>query len=114
MDYDYDDAPTDVVSLGPCCICEGTEHVNHVLLLGRRGPMPGRGWGCIECGLDLDGAIAVICEACTAGRDPDDVVAAVRFVCRGYPHTDGRVPIAELSDEVFEHDKSRHPEMRGR
>ena len=55
---------TDPRSLGPCCQCECTDGVRNIFLLNRRGAIPGRGWGCVVCGLPPDGAVAVLCDAC--------------------------------------------------
>jgi len=59
------------------------------------------------CDLPSDGALAVICEACAATfrsvMDPP-----LRFACRGYPGSDGRVPIDTLTG-THEHDRSKHP-----
>ena len=87
---------------GPCCNCGRTDGVRNITMLSRRGPTPGRGWGCVQCGLPLDGAIAVVCDDCTT-IEP-------KFVCSGYPVTLGRVPIKELSPDVFDHDMTKHPE----
>jgi hypothetical protein len=96
---------------GTCCICERAEGVTNILMLDQRAPIPGHGWGCVVCGLPSDGAVAVLCDACL------DLYAkqhdALRFVCRGYPGHEGRVPISELSPEPFTHDEAKHrDEMR--
>lgn len=62
----------------------------------------GKGWGCFVCGLPLNGAVAVVCDDCLESG------AEFQFVCTGYPGEDGRTPIGELSDEVFEHDLEVH------
>jgi len=108
----------EVRRLGPCCICEreilhipGSEPAKPVgiIMLDKKCLVPGHGWCCLQCGLPADGAIAVLCGECA-----DRVAAAgeseLRFACRGWPATDGRVPIDELT-EPFEHDLSRHPEI---
>lgn len=83
-------------NLGPCCVCErDVEDVVNLMLLPRRAPIAGHGWGCVVCNLPHDGAIAVLCTAC--------VGLELRFVCRGYPTTEGRMPLAELGPEEFEH-----------
>ena len=87
---------------GPCCHCGRTDGVRNIVMLSRRGPTPGRGWGCVVCGLPCDGAIAVMCDDC--------IDVEPMFVCSGYPVTGGRVPIDELSPERFDHDPAKHPE----
>jgi hypothetical protein len=92
--------------LGPCCICEGSENVHNIIMLHRRGVVPGHGWGCVTCGLPSDGASAVLCETCLPQWQADE--SLLKIACRGYPKSDGRIPIAELPAEIFDHDHSRH------
>ncbi|MGC2239171.1 MAG: hypothetical protein WA584_23650 [Pyrinomonadaceae bacterium] len=97
-------------SLGPCCVCETTVGVRNVLMLDEKSPTPGRGWGCVVCGLTSDGALAVVCDACLEKLDDD--YSQLKFACTGYPATDGRTPI----DEVFglhEHDRRLHEALDG-
>jgi hypothetical protein len=94
-----------VPDLGPCCICETTQGVSAIVMLGRRCAVPGHGWGCFVCGLPPDGAYAVLCDPCVDTWQGD---GALRFACRGYPAQDGRIPISELSSEPFEHNEARH------
>ncbi len=103
---DATDSPTAGAGLGSCCVCESTVDVYSIVILHQKAPMLGRGWGCVVCGLPSDGAIAVVCEACVSAFqsvcDPP-----LRFACRGYPGTDGRVPIESLAG-THDHDLSRH------
>lgn len=91
-------------ALGSCCACgqEGP-HVRNILQLDQRAPIPGRGWGCSACGLSLDGAVAVVCDACLEAQAP------LRWACRGYPAHDGRIPIDQLVG-THHHDPSHHRE----
>lgn len=99
------------IDLGPCCICEAEGGaVRNILMIDRPGPTPGKGWGCLQCGLPMDGAVAVLCDACL--QDYSTGKAQIKFVCSGRPAKDGRMPIVELSDEPFEHDLSKHPEAQ--
>lgn len=86
--------------LGTCCGCGTSKGVVNVVMLPRRSPTPGKGWGCVVCGLPGDGAIMVMCDACV-GTDP-------LFVCRGYPGKDGRALYSGLSPEPFDHDPAAH------
>jgi hypothetical protein len=96
------------VDLGPCCACGGTGlHVRNVLRLHPKAPTPGRGWGCLQCGLPADGAIAVVCDDCLEAK------AKLQAACRGYPGVDGRVPIAALTGEQ-RHYLAKHPVVWGR
>jgi hypothetical protein len=90
--------------LGPCCICETRSGVTNIVMLDRRAPVAGKGWGCVECGLSLDGAIAVLCDGCA---EFVDVGATPIFVCAGYP-SEGRALFADLPVEPFGHDPAKH------
>jgi hypothetical protein len=88
--------------LGSCCACGGPRARN-VLMLHRKAPMAGRGWGCLVCGLPNDGAVAVLCNACF------EADAEILYACAGYPGIDGRLPIRDLDREgVHEHDEAQH------
>jgi hypothetical protein len=96
--------------LGPCCICrQAGPVVRNIILLERRGPTPGQGWGCFQCGLPLDGATAVLCDDCLTAYQAGQ--AQLVEVCTGRPAEDGRTPIEALSSEVFTHDPAGHPEL---
>lgn len=95
------------VGLGSCCICRGEHAVRNIFMLERRAPMPGRGWGCMQCGLAQNGAVAVVCDHCLE-MHPDDATSPLVDACRGYPVSDGRVPIGELSG-IHRHDMAKHP-----
>jgi hypothetical protein len=93
---DDDDDP----HLGPCCVCGRTDGVVNIMMLPWRSPTPGKGWGCVVCGLPADGASAVLCDDCV-DKPP-------RFVCTGYVSEPGRTPVDEVSSEPFEHDLNLH------
>jgi hypothetical protein len=108
-------ADEDMPDLGPCCICGATgPTVRTILMLNAKAPVRGHGWGCGVCGLPPHGASVVLCDACVAQYEgsgaPYDIEDALTFVCRGYPGSDGRLPIAELLGE-HGHDWSKHPEV---
>lgn len=101
--------------LGPCCACGRSApdvRIRTFLALDLKGPLPGRGWGCVVCHLPNDGAVAVLCDDCAPRRAGDKPRQDVRWACRGYPATDGRVPIQELATP-HRHDLRYHPEARG-
>jgi hypothetical protein len=84
------------LKLGPCCICGGEDApIAGLEMLSVKGEVPGHGWGCLVCALPADGACAVICAKCLPGYERGDVKP--RFACRGWPGSDGRVPIGELT-----------------
>lgn len=95
-DYDF----------GPCCCCGGTVGVRNIIMLPRRAPIPGTGWGCVGCGLPSDGASYVCCDRCLDAEVPP------AFACKGYLNGGERVPIEELDPTPFEHDMSKHPGER--
>lgn len=93
-------------NLGPCCVCQKTgDDVRNIIMLHKKAPIPGRGWGCLQCGLPQDGATVVLCDLCFESK------AKPSYACTGYPASDGRVPIQALSDEAFNHDLTKHPEV---
>jgi hypothetical protein len=104
-DYGVDE-PSDTPNLGPCCMCEATTGVRNLIMLDRRCVIAGHGWGCLVCGLPSDGASAVLCDDCLTLYRADN--AWLTIACRGYPGEDGRVAIAELPPEPFEHDMAKH------
>ncbi len=93
--------------LGKCCVCEAeNESVRNIITLDKKMPdenLPG-GWGCFVCGLDGQGAVAVLCDDCL------DTEKEIKFACLGYPKDNRRIEIEKLTEE-FKHDKSKHPEL---
>jgi hypothetical protein len=54
-----------VPDLGPCCGCEVTTlGACNIVMLDKKAPVAGAGWGCLVCELPHDGAVAVLCDAC--------------------------------------------------
>ena len=100
---DYSDLP-----LGPCCRCSQQAAMNGaIIMLPKLAPIPGRGWGCVKCGLPPDGAIVVLCKDCA--DEHGNSLEGVKFACAGSHHIDGRVPIESLQGD-FRHDMTKHPE----
>ena len=81
------------IELGPCCACEGLEHVRNVVMLDKKSTEPGTGWGCVVCHLPNDGAIAVLCDGCL------ELHAVIRFAVVGWVTDKKRVPIDALTEE---------------
>ena len=104
----------DDLDLGPCCVCEGTENVHHILSLNRRlnKDMLGHnlGWGCVTCGLAFDGAVAVVCDGCL-DTGTGAVRGEIQFIRLGGHMAGRRVTIASIPDIPYQHDLSRHPEI---
>jgi hypothetical protein len=87
-------------------MCEATEGVNTIVMLERRAAIAGHGWGCVVCDLPMDGAYAVLCDPCVERYRADRSLLTI--VCRGYPATDGRIPIADLPPGEFDHREELH------
>jgi hypothetical protein len=105
MEEALGDVP-EAIDLGPCCACGATgPSVRNILMLPRRAPVPGTGWGCLQCGLPPDGASAILCDDCAAAE------VAPREVIAGYPAAKGRAPIGDLIDGGFDHRRDLHPEV---
>jgi len=91
-------------NLGPCCACERTGNdVRNIMMVHKKSPILGRGWGCFQCGLPQDGACYVLCDNCA------DKKAKPKFACKGWPGSDGRIPYEQLTGE-HNHDMTKHPE----
>jgi hypothetical protein len=87
--------------------CGSDANVRNIVCLEFRAPVPGTGWGCAVCGLDGDGAIAVICDACVDQKTPE-----IREAFKGYARANVRVPIEEVKKlGAFDHDYSKHNEF---
>lgn len=100
----------DQLDLGPCCACgrEGAT-VRNLIMLGFTAPVAGTGWGCLQCGLSMDGATAVICDDCLAAETP------IQFVIAGQAAQKGRISAEEAQQQgrPFEHNMQLHPEVTG-
>lgn len=99
--------------LGSCCVCERVgPSVCNVIATEWRAAIPGHGWGCVLCGLPRDGAVYVLCDDCIGPLNSDGLPTALfapRFVCRGYPKSDGREPAeAAKARLMFYHDQQLH------
>jgi hypothetical protein len=89
-------------NLGTCCVCgQNGVTVRNIYSLHQKCPTPGKGWGCVVCGLPSDGAIAVVCDECHKRG------AQLKFACAGYPGIDGRVPVESL-EGYHDHDLTKH------
>jgi len=91
---------SDSPDLGTCCICGEAGDVRALVMLPFKCQVTGHGWGCFVCGLPADGACAALCEVCVPRWQGG---AKLQWACRGYPGTEGRVPIGDLT-VPHEHD----------
>ena len=93
----------DEMDLGSCCDCGTNSGVRNIVMLSFRSPEPGVGcWGCVVCGLPMEGAVAVLCDRCVASAGP-------LMACLGFPRENRRIPYSQLT-QPFEHDLRKHPE----
>ncbi len=93
--------------LGMCCICL-MEHptVRSIVMLDVKASQPGFGcWGCLQCGLPMAGAVAVICDNCLDEYSAGNV--KIGLACVGEPQNNQRIPLVSLT-EKFEHDMTKH------
>jgi hypothetical protein len=106
------EAPEDLSDFGACCACGKepsewsidlpTAWARNIIVLDFKSPTPGHGWGCVQCSLSNDGAVACICDEClTIGRP-------IRFAVDGDVRLKKRVPIETLS-VPHQHDMTKHP-----
>lgn len=95
--------------IGTCRNCRAGAAVN-IVLLARRGRLPGHGWGCAVCGLPQDGALTVLCDPCMAQFDA--LPTMVRWAADGPLAQDGRIRIRRLPAGEFDHSAAAH-EMDG-
>ncbi len=110
-------------NLGPCCCCglsKGAGPVRTLICLAKKAPGEVQGWGCLQCGLPQQGAVAVVCDKCAdkleayvteTGKPLEESLAdgPLKFFC-GTDRRE-RLPIALLLDRpAHKHDMARHPE----
>lgn len=100
-----EDIDLETTDFGACCSCgQAKDTVKNVCLLEQKAPAPGSGWGCVQCGLPLEGAVAVICDDCLC------VGAPIKFAVAGEIKSKERIPVEQLGGE-HKHDMSKHPEV---
>lgn len=110
----YLDKPDDAPNLGFCCRCAASE-ANTIAMLEIKAPeSDGKGWGCLQCGLENNGALVVFCEPCAEALEDDDRHRAEWFevptVCLGYPSENRRQQVIKRDMPRHEHDFTKHPE----
>lgn len=100
----------DNYDLGPCCNCGSTgDFVRNILMMKFTAPESGKGWGCFQCDLPNDGAVAVLCDGCLEQISRDQV--QIPQVCIGEPGNGKRVAVTDYEHEPFDHNLRLHPEM---
>ncbi len=93
--------------LGACCACRLFKpDVRNVVCLSFKAPVAGTGWGCVQCGLALDGAVAVICDDCL------EMAAPLQELCHSFPADRQRAAYTTYAGgERHHHRLERHPEL---
>lgn len=90
-----------------CAACGVVKYCRNVIMLHFKAPVPGTGWGCAACHLPMDGAVAIVCDAC--------LHAPIRYVCLGYSSEEKFIDISEVDQTLkHHHDNRYHPEITAR
>jgi hypothetical protein len=88
-------------NFAPCCACETKEgDIKNIVMLNQKLPGGGKGWGCLQCGLPLEGAIAALCNPCI------DLGRPIKFAVVSLD-SEERIPVEQLGG-VHEHDMTKH------
>jgi hypothetical protein len=103
MKHSFGDIVDEDIIVGRCCACGERKQLRNLTMLPVKAPTVGRGWGCVVCGLSMDGAVAVVCDECA------EIDAEILYACDGYAKDEGRIPIGDLT-EPHRHDETKHPE----
>lgn len=95
--------------LGKCCGCEvDGPQVRNICMLPFKADTPDYGWGCFECGLPCEGAVAVLCDTCLNG-DASEAVDVIKFAVVGEPSNNHREPMETTKlREPHKHDTTKH------
>jgi len=89
---------------GPCHCCGSGTKVRSLVMLEKKCPTPGQGWGCLVCGLPPDGAVSVLCDQCVKEK------MQPAYAFKGYPARKEVVSVLDLEGE-HKHDLAKHPEI---
>lgn len=87
-----------------CCICLKKTTDKNLVLVSRKAPIPGTGWGCHTCGLPADGAVSILCDECFSKFANKKV--PVKYVYRGFLDAGELVELKTLDN--FNHDEIKH------
>jgi hypothetical protein len=95
-----------------CCICGRRRRCRTIIHLPWLSPTPGRGWGCVICGIPPYNAIALICDACAneqlQGRCQEKMIDRIRWVVAGDQSLE-RLAIGDLVKlPAKDHDPEKH------
>ena len=90
-----------------CCACNKHKRSRNLWMLDFKGTQPGKGWGCVQCGLPSDGAIATICDDCA--KNPN---VEARFIYDGFVNDGQLIPIDSIEKIPHAHNLALHPEIK--
>lgn len=90
---------------GACCACQSEGPHRNLVTVKITAPEAGTGWGCIICGLEPNGAIAVLCDDCVEAQ-----AVSITHVSLGRVNTGNRISIQDYRHEDFDHDMAVHEE----
>ncbi len=96
--------------LGSCCICEvNDDSVQNLIQLDFKVFGSETCWGCFQCGLPMEGAVAAVCDTCFQQYYETDLESHLKFLM---DTKDRRIPVPPVAERVpHEHDLSKHPEV---
>ncbi len=101
----HEDEEFDWKNVGPCCSCgRDNLEVRNVVMIEQKNPGGKDGWGCLQCHLPMEGAVALICDECAELGRP------IKFAVDGEIKNKKRIPVESLGAE-HKHDMSQHPEV---
>lgn len=95
-----------MTEFGTCCVCEGGLEDCGLVQLGYKVESES-GWGCLQCGLAMEGAMAIVCKGCydKFGVQIED---QIKYVMDGKT---GRIPVPPVENRIpHKHDLSLHPD----
>ena len=95
---------------GMCCVCEAPNADPNFFQMDYKVPETVETkWGCLKCGLPIEGAIAVVCDGCLRKHGPDAIDDHIKFLMDG---RDRRIPVPPPEERIpHDHDYTKHPEV---
>ena len=91
---------------GTCCVCEGEMEDCGIVQLGYKVKSES-GWGCLQCGLAMEGALAIVCADCY-GKYGVYIEDQIKYLIDGKK---GRIPVPPVDNRIpHKCDLSLHPE----
>ena len=94
---------------GTCCVCELPMDTAGIVQLNYKVESES-GWGCVQCGLSMVGAMAIVCGDCY-NKYGENTEGQIKYLMNGKT---GRISVPPVENRVtHEHDLSLHPEYEG-